>query len=165
MANAPNSEQNRIPPDVLILIPEDSARHYKMIPMALSGNVLDVGLVDPNDVKAQEALNFLASRNGLVARISQISEEEWAGLIKQYAGLGEEVGEALEGLRKELAQEKEKMISPEAKGKPEQNAPIIRMVETILKHSVESRASDIHIEPMMKKLRVRFRLDGSLQTV
>ena len=79
MANAPNSEQNRIPPDVLILIPEDSARHYKMIPMALSGNVLDVGLVDPNDVKAQEALNFLASRNGLVARISQISEEEWAG--------------------------------------------------------------------------------------
>ncbi|MDO8743190.1 MAG: GspE/PulE family protein [Candidatus Azambacteria bacterium] len=166
MANLPINKDNKIQPDVLILIPEDSARHYKIFPLALAGNVLDVGMVDPDDVKAQEALNFLASRNGLVARISKISEDEWSELIKQYAGLGEEVGEALEGLRKELAQEKSKVSSSEIlKGKIEQNAPIIRMVETILKHGVESKASDIHIEPMMKKLRVRFRLDGALQTV
>ncbi len=51
------------------------------------------------------------------------------------------------------------------KGKKEQEAPVIRMVETILKHGIESKASDIHIEPTMNKLRVRFRLDGALQTV
>ena len=159
-------KDKRIPPDVLILIPEDAARHYKMIPLNLSGNVLDVGLVEPDDVKAQEALNFLASRNGLVAQVFKISEEEWSKLIEQYAGLKEEVGEALEGLRKELAEEKEKVGLPEGvKGGREQEAPIIRMVETILKHGIESKASDIHIEPTMNKLRVRFRLDGTLQTV
>ncbi len=103
MINVPINKDNRIPPDVLVLVPEDAARHYKMIPLALSGNVLDVGLVDPDDVKAQEALNFLASRNGLMAQVFKISEDEWFKLMKQYAGLGEEVGEALEGLRKELA--------------------------------------------------------------
>ena len=163
---APIDKDKRIPPDVLILISEDAARHYKMIPLALSGNVLDVGLVDPDDVKAQEALNFLASRNGLVTQVFKISEDEWSKLMKQYAGLGEEVGEALEGLRRELGQEKEDVSLSEAlKGRKEQEAPIIRMVETILKHGIESNASDIHIEPTMNKLRVRFRLDGTLQTV
>ena len=163
---APIDKDKRIPPDVLILIPEDAAKHYKMIPLALSGNVLDVGLVDPDDVKAQEALNFLASRNGLVAQVFRISEDEWLKLMNQYAGLREEVGEALEGLRRELAQEGEKVGLPETlKSKKEQEAPIIRMVETILKHGIESKASDIHIEPTMNKLRVRFRLDGTLQTV
>lgn len=155
-----------ISPDVLILISEDAARHYKMIPLALSGNILDVGLVNPDDVKAQEALNFLASRNGLAAQVFKISEDEWSKLMEQYAGLKEEVGEALEGLKRELAQEGEKVSLPEAlKGRKEQEAPVIRMVETILKHGIESRASDIHIEPTMNKLRVRFRLDGTLQTV
>ncbi|MDP2638857.1 MAG: GspE/PulE family protein [Candidatus Azambacteria bacterium] len=163
---APVNKDNRISPDVLILISEEAAKHYKMMPLALSGNILDVGLVNPDDVKAQEALNFLASRNGLITQIFKISEEEWSKLIKQYAGLGEEVGEALEGLRKELSQEKEEAnLSEVLKGNREQNAPIIRMVETILKHGISSKASDIHIEPMLRKLRVRFRLDGSLQTV
>ena len=135
-----------------------------MIPLELSGSVLDVGLVNPDDVKAQEALNFLASRNGLVARVFKISEADWSKLMKQYAGLGEEVGEALESLKKEISEEKV-VLPAEAKGGKEEAAPIIRMVETILKHGIESRASDIHIEPLMKKMRVRFRLDGTLQTV
>lgn len=158
--------EKKIPPDVLVLISEEAARYYKMIPLSLSGNILNVGLVNPNDVKAQEALNFLASRNGLVAQVFKITEDDWLGFLKQYAGIGEEVGEALEGLRKELAQEKERMPSLETtRIQKEQAAPIIRMVDTILKHGIESKASDIHIEPTMKKLRVRFRLDGTLQTV
>ncbi len=163
--NAINPEK-RIPPDVLILISEEAARHYKMIPLSLSGNVLDVGLVDPEDVKAQEALNFLASRNGLIARVFKIGEDDWAKLMEQYAGLKEEVSQALEGLRKELAEEREKVAPPVVrKGGEEREAPVIRMVETIVKHGIESRASDIHIEPTISKLRVRFRLDGTLQTV
>jgi len=166
MAEAPIDKDTKIPPDVLVLIPEDVARHYKMIPLSLAGDILSVGLVDPNDVKAQEALNFLASRNGLAAQVFKISESDWSKLIKQYAGLGEEVSEALEGLREELGQEKEEVAAIEAiKGKKEQGAPIIRMVETILKHGISSKASDIHIEPTLSKLRVRFRLDGTLQTV
>lgn len=163
MANI--DKDKKIPPDVLILISEEAARYYKMIPLLLAGNVLDVGLVNPDDVKAQEALNFLASRNGLVAQVFKITEDDWSSLIKQYAGLGEEVGEALEGLRKELAEEKEKISLLETTAQKDQTAPIIRMVEAILRHGIESRASDIHIEPTMKKLRVRYRLDGSLVTV
>lgn len=156
--------EKKIPPDVLILISEEAARYYKMIPLSLSGNVLDVGLVNPNDVKAQEALNFLASRNGLVAQVFKITESDWIGFMKQYAGIGEEVSEALEGLRKELAEEKIPLLET-TRTQKEQAAPIIRMVDTILKHGIESKASDIHIEPTAKKLRVRFRLDGVLQTV
>ena len=163
MANAQIDKEKKISPDVLVLIPEEAARYYKMIPLALAGNVLDVGLVNPDDVKAQEALNFLASRNGLVARVFKIEEKEWAGLMRQYAGLGEEVSEALEGLKKELAEEK--IALPEMRAGKEQEAPVIRMVETIVRHGIESKASDIHIEPTMNKLRVRFRLDGTLQTV
>src|SRR3989344_5962300 len=117
--------EKKITPDVLVLISEEAARYYKMIPLGLDGNVLSVGLVNPNDVKAQEALNFLASRNGLVAQVFKITESDWLNLMKQYAGLGEEVGEALEGLRKELAQEKEK-LPIEAIVQKEQAAPIIR---------------------------------------
>mgnify|MGYP001605857449 FL=1 len=124
----------KIPPDVLVLISEEAARYYKMIPLSLDGNILNVGLVNPDDVKAQEALNFLASRNGLAAQVFKITEEEWLIFMKQYAGLGEEVGEALEGLRKELAEEKEKIPFQEAaRIKKEQAAPVIRMVDTILK--------------------------------
>src|SRR3989344_2004775 len=162
----PIDKDKKISPDVLILISEDVAKYYKMIPFSLSDNVLDVGLVNPDDVKAQEALNFLASRNGIVARVFKISEDDWLVLMKQYTGLGEEVGEALEGLRKELAIEKEKIPPLEvSKTHKDQLAPIVRMVDTILKHGIESRASDIHIEPTLKKLRVRFRLDGTLQPV
>lgn len=157
--------EKKIPPDVLVLISEEAARYYKMIPLSLDGNVLDVGLVNPNDVKAQEALNFLASRNGLMARVFKISEDDWSQFIKQYAGLKEEVSEALEGLRKELAEERIKLPEMASKVGKVEEAPIIRMVETILKHGIESKASDIHIEPLIKKLRVRFRLDGVLQTV
>lgn len=156
--------EKKIPPDVLVLVPEDSARFYKMIPLALADNVLDVGLVNPDDVKAQEALNFLASRSNLAVRVFKIAEDDWEALMKQYAGLGEEVSEALEGLRKELAEERGAL--PEtAKAAKEQTAPIIRMVETILKHGIDSKASDIHIEPTAARLRVRFRLDGVLSTV
>ena len=87
-------KDKRIPPDVLVLIPEDAARHYKMVPLVLSGNVLDVGLVNPDDVKAQEALNFLVSRHDLAAQVFKISEGEWLKLMEHYAGLGEEVCEA-----------------------------------------------------------------------
>lgn len=158
-------KEKKIPPDVLVLIPEDVARHYQIIPLALSDNVLDIGLVDPNDVKAQEALNFLASRNGLVTRVFKINEDVWSSLMKQYTGLKEEVGEALEGLRKELAEEKAALPEIMPKSGKVEEAPVVRMVETILKHGIESKASDIHIEPLMKKLRVRFRIDGVLQTV
>mgnify|MGYP001604755516 CR=1 FL=1 len=68
-------KDKKISPDVLILISEEAARYYKMIPLSLAGNVLDVGLVDPDDVKAQEALNFLASRNGLVTQVFKITED------------------------------------------------------------------------------------------
>src|SRR3989344_1656942 len=127
-------KDKKISPDVLILISEDVAKYYKMVPLSLSGNVLDVGLVNQDDVKAQEALNFLASRNGLVARVFKISESDWLVLMKQYTGLGEEVGEALEGLRKELEVEKEKIPIIEAlKIQKDQVAPVIRMVDTILR--------------------------------
>lgn len=159
--------EERIPPNVLSLVPEETAKHYKMIPLALYEKVLDVGMVNPDDVRAQEALNFLVGRLGLISRIFKIEESDWRGLMTQYRGLHGEVRAALEELEKELEREKVFVVQPSksvTKKPTEAEAPIIRMVDAILRHAVGGRASDVHIEPGMDKLRVRLRTDGLLAT-
>lgn len=168
-----NNNQNqlsipeKISPDVLILIPEDSARFYKMVPLALTGKILQVGMVMPEDVKAQEALNFLMSQIGLIVKISKISENEWQQVLNQYKGIRQEVSQALEELERGLTEEKLALGEEAAPSKEaaELEAPIIKVVTTILKNGVESRASDIHVEPSFEKVRVRYRIDGVLATV
>ncbi|HEY4519392.1 hypothetical protein A2833_02285 [Candidatus Azambacteria bacterium RIFCSPHIGHO2_01_FULL_44_55] len=169
----PDNNQNqtaaipeKISPDVLILIPEDSARFYKMAPFDLLGKVLQVGMVDPTDVKAQEALNFLVSQLGLIVKILKISETDWQRAMEQYKGIKQEVSQALEELERGLTKEKLTLGEEVDAGKKETeiDAPIIRVVTTIIKNGVEFRASDIHIEPSFEKVRIRYRIDGVLAT-
>ncbi|MBI2642339.1 MAG: Flp pilus assembly complex ATPase component TadA, partial [Candidatus Wildermuthbacteria bacterium] len=149
---------------VLELIPEDSAKYYKMIPLVQKENTLEIGMVFPEDLAAKEALKFLARQGNFSYKISLITLSALEGLLRQYRSLKGEMSEALEALQKEvhdgLAQEGEAKSATLARLVEE--APITKMVAVILRTAVEGGASDIHIEPGKDQVRVRFRFLGDL---
>ncbi len=149
---------------ILQEIPEKAALHYRFIPIEKNGNELTVGMVNPEDVEAREALKFISLKGNFTSKIYLISETDFKNVSAQYRTLGKEVTTALEQLEEELAGEDKSGVSVGAE-KVEQiaaEAPITKVVSVILRHAVEGRASDIHIEPLENETRVRFRLDGVL---
>lgn len=146
---------------VLELIPEESARYYQMIPLAKIDDILEVGMVSPEDLKAQEALKFLARQGKFTPKVFLITPTIFNSLLKQYRTLKREVTKALEELETEIKVEKTELKPAEIERLVEE-APITKVVAVILRHAVEGKASDIHIEPTSEKLRIRFRLDGVL---
>jgi type IV pilus assembly protein PilB len=148
-----------ISPEILILIPEPVARKYKLIPFELERkeNKLKVAMIDPLDLPLIE---FLEQKSGksvvpYLAKESEIIEKidvEYSG------GLSTDVSEAV----KETS-ESVKTIAAGEIGQIIKEAPIAKIVSTILEYAVRSRASDIHIEPQEARTRVRYRIDGILQ--
>ena len=163
---------DKIPMNILNYIPEESVRTYKFAPLAVEDGVLHVGMVDPSNLEAIDALNFITRKLGMPHKIFLISEEDLNKILDMYHSLGSEVGEALDELELELSEEEKKMqdaideqeSSEGGVGFIKEDAPVIKIVATILRYAVDGRASDIHIERTETKIRVRFRVDGSLHT-
>ncbi|QQG45676.1 MAG: type II/IV secretion system protein [Candidatus Sungiibacteriota bacterium] len=154
-----------IPLDVLRDIPEESARHYKMIPLGRREGYIEIGMLNPDDVTAQEALKFIAARINLPARIYIIIPSDFQSVLSEYRSLSGEVTKALGEFEKEYEElAAEVKIRRDEPAKIVEEAPVTKMVAVILRHAVEGRASDVHIEPSRKELRVRFRVDGTLHT-
>lgn len=151
---------------VLEMIPEESAKYYKMIPFAKSENVVDIGMIYPEDVRAQEALKFLSRQGKFSSRVFLITPTFFSNLLKQYRTMKEEVKKALDELETELkgSAKREGVVSAGDMEKLVEEAPISKVVAVILKNAVEGGASDIHIEPARDNMRVRFRLDGVLHS-
>jgi len=154
---------------ILNLVPEDTARHYNFIAFNKNNNILDIGMVYPDDLKAQEAVKFIASRLNLDIKVSIITLSDLKNLLKQYQTFTQEFNKLVEDFQKRFSAPKTKstfqLIDIEStQGVVAEEAPIIRLFASILKQGVRSRASDIHIEPERNKLRVRFRIDGNLAT-
>ncbi|MBI2577828.1 MAG: type II/IV secretion system protein [Candidatus Wildermuthbacteria bacterium] len=154
-----------VPLKALELISEESARYYKMVPIAAEGNLLEVGMVYPKDTKAQGALQFLSRQGNFSYKISFIAPSTFEALMKQYRSLKGEVRRALEELEQEVKTQKKP-----GEGKRQDNsriveeAPVTKMVAVIVRNAVEGGASDIHIEPTRENLRVRFRFLGELHS-
>ena len=159
-------KNKKIPFDTLKLISEESARHYQFAPLGQDGAALLVGMVNPDDIEAKEALNFIATRLSRPFKIFLISRKDFAAILNEYKGISGEVNKVLGELESAFSQEE----GPQLKKAIEQesvfveDAPITKMVAVILRHATEGRASDIHIEPAHDQLRVRFRVDGILYT-
>jgi len=154
---------------ILNLVPEDTTRHYNFIAFNKDGNILDIGMVYPDDLKAQEAVKFIASRLNLGIKVFIITLSDLKNLLKQYQTFTQEFNKLVEDFQKRFSAPKAKptfqLIDIEStQGVVAEEAPIIRLFASILKQGVRSRASDIHIEPERNKLRVRFRIDGNLAT-
>lgn len=151
-----------VPLEVLELIPQKTANNYKMVSLDRKGNTLDVGMVFPEDLDAQEALKFLARRGNFDYRVFLITFSNFNQLLKQHQSLRKEVGKALEELEEEM--KVKKTVGRSEIERLVEEAPIAKVVAVILRYASEGKASDIHIEPAKNKLRVRFRLLGSLHS-
>lgn len=151
--------------DALHDIPEESARHYKMIPLGRHDGYLDIGMLNPEDVASQEAIKFITTRLGLPARIFIITPSDLEATLSQYRSFSGEVTKALGEFEKEYETFGEEIkILKEEPTKIVEDAPVTKMMGVILRHAVEGKASDIHVEPGRNQLRVRFRVDGELHT-
>ncbi len=157
---------DKISPDVLKLIPENSAISYKMIPLKKEGNIVEVGMINPEDIKSKETLRFISRQGKFNFKIFLIKPKDFKELIKQYKTLERQTEQAWEEFKKtkEDAYLIEELEEKDRTAAMAEDAPIIKMVSVIIKHAVEGRASDIHIEPIEEKLKVRYRLDGILYT-
>ncbi len=155
----------QVPFEALHDISEDAARHYKMMPLGRREGYLEVGMLNPDDVAAQEALKFISARLNLPVRVFIITPPDLETIIKEYQSLSGEVTKALGEFKKEYeALGEDVIIRREEPSKIVEEAPVTKMVAVMLRHAVEGNASDVHIEPSRERLRVRFRLDGILHT-
>lgn len=153
-----------IPPEVLKEIPEDAANNYKIAPLKLENDVLSVGMISPDDFSTKSAVEFIAKKRIGGVKTFLISFTNFNEIIKQYHVFKEEVETALDELKKEGTEDVILQKQEEKVEKIVEEAPVSKIVAVILRHAVEGKASDIHIEPFGEKLRARFRLDGSLHS-
>jgi type IV pilus assembly protein PilB len=158
-------EQEKIEPSVLQHVPVDSAKHYKLVPLGIKDGVLEVGCIDPDNLDMVDALNFISAKVKLPYKLVVILERDFVRGLTMYENLSGEVNQALTALESELSVE---LLDNKEDEKPEnadaikEDAPVTRIVATILRYAVDGKASDIHIEPTDEKVRIRFRVDGVL---
>ncbi len=164
-------DQKSISQDLLKYIPEDSAKHYRMVPIGFNDGILEVGMLDPDNIQAADALQFISVRMNIPYKVFLISQEDFDLAMNSFRGITSEVGSALSELDVELAsaaasleidEKKEMKLADEEKIVEE--APIIKIVAVIINHATEGNASDIHIENTGEQVKVRFRVDGVLHT-
>lgn len=154
-----------VPENVLNFLPEEIAQTYQIICFSRENKAIKIGLVDPNP-KTIEAVNFLALDEKLTVQYYLISKSSFEKVFKQYQKLEEEISSALEVKAKEEGEDLV-TVKTESEGVSDEDinsAPVSRIVSVIIRHAVEARASDIHIEPFAKESRVRYRIDGILHT-
>lgn len=149
--------------EVLRLIPEETAEHYQVIAYQKSDNEVNVGIVDPRNFKALEAVEFIMKEKQLKPYYYIISPGNFRAMFKNYSAIGEEVGEVLDLAKERFKEEEKDEEDIDVKGNVQEvikRAPVSKIVSIIIRHAVESRASDIHIEPSEEASRIRYRVDG-----
>jgi len=147
--------------EVIKKVPLAIAKKYTLIPFELNGYVLSVAMEDP--------LNFFAAddvriTSGCEVQIFLATKSEINKAIDKYYS-GQNVAEAAEELSKQnemSAEEKEKQMKEAMAEEEINNAPIVKLVDSILKDAIKARTSDIHIEPFDNYVKIRYRIDGQL---
>jgi type IV pilus assembly protein PilB len=165
-----NLKYYEIDPIVIKLIPQDTALRYQVVPLSRVGSVLTIAMTDPTNVFAMDDIKFMTGFNvePVVASESAIAEA-----ITRFYGGGHSNQEELSNLMKDLVDEDQELelatdeqeMDATALERAAEEAPIIKLVNLILTDSLKRGASDIHVEPYENEMRVRFRVDGVLQTV
>ena len=145
-----------IPLEILQIVPEPIAKKYNIVSFEKSGTNLKVAMLNPEDL---QTIDFIKKKTGLKIVPCLTSRESIQTALRQYEkSLKAEFGDILTA-----------DINPEGEGQDDENLeqvaaglPIIRIVDTLLKHAILQSASDIHIEPEEKEVHVRYRIDGVL---
>lgn len=155
-------EGRSIKSEVLDLIPEKTARKYTLIPFESEGGVLSIAMIDPLDL---QVIEFMEKRSRLKVKpfIAEKADIE-RGINEEYRkALGPEVTAALAEVGTATTKIEESIKDIERADEVLRDAPVARIVSTILEYAFKARASDVHVEPGRDHTRVRYRIDGVLQ--
>lgn len=161
--------------EALKYVPEESAAYYQFVPLGVVDGVLEIGMLNPDNIEARDALNFISTKANLPYKIYLVSQDDFDKVLGSYKGISGEVTQALNELGTEgvgsssvstLAGEEGALGESAFDGDAhiKEDAPVTKIVSTILHYATEGNASDIHIEAMEESVRVRFRVDGTLVT-
>ena len=161
-------EPGTVAEEVVKLLPLDTARTYRMVPISRAKDMLVVGMVHPDDPTAQQALRFLAQQQRVNLGVYVVTPSDVDAVLKKFSPFTDEVRAALNSLNVTVGEGSplQKIVRlEEGMSASANDAPIIRIVASILKEAVNAKASDIHVEPQRTRTRVRFRVDGDLHEV
>src|SRR3990167_5396679 len=155
-----------IEPDVLELLPQETAERYMAVPLGEMQHRLVVAMLDADNV---QAVDFLANKIGRPLKVYAASETGIKHVLKQYQGqLSSEVTGVLQKAGEDVEsadRDSKAMIGGDSIKTIVQDSPISKALSTILEYAAKSRASDIHIEPLEKQLKIRARIDGVLREI
>ena len=178
-----NLAQFEIDRSVIKLIPADTAQKYEIVPLSRSGATLTIAMTDPTNVFAMDDIKFMTGYNVEPVVASETAVVE--AIQKYYPSAGKSAPvitpsgpSALDAASKGLEElqasirtddvevlEELQEISAEALARQGEDAPVVRLVNVVLMSAIQKGASDIHIEPYEKELRVRYRIDGILYNI
>ena len=153
--------QQQLPDSVIALIPRHIAKRYRAIPVRQDGGATFIAVSDPSDIDVADALSQLVAGeiNWCVATDADID----AALKKYYGGSDESVGKMIQDITiADIADAKKKK---KGKDPVDTDGPLIKLVDGLIGEAFKMRASDIHLEPLEKSFRVRYRIDGVLHEV
>lgn len=165
MQMAPDMTNMRIGNDTLELVPRAVAAKYRLLPIARESGKLRVAICDPLDTDGLDALGYLVKMP--IETVMATAEEITSGIDRFYGKDANSIDELLNDLSKSDGNDATTAVEAnagEGGGAPdvEADAPIIKLVHQIIVEAIQRRASDIHIEPLEKRFRVRYRIDGVL---
>lgn len=155
----------KIDKSLMLLIPEKVARQYSLIPISKLGKVLTIAMADPLNIFAVDDIKMLTSYqiDLVIAAENDLRE----AITNYYGSHTQDMSKILEGVGSgpdvDIEEEAEEEINVSEVAEESQKAPIVKVVSLILNEALKRRASDIHVEPREKSLKVRYRIDGSLQ--
>lgn len=161
-----NLTKYKIDPSLQEVVPEKIARQYRLIPISRLGNTITVALSDPLNIFA---IDDLKSITGKDIDVVMSTDSEIMKAIDAYYGIRSVA--SVTDISKDIDIENLEIISEQEGGSDEASqdesnqAPIIRMVDLVIKEALKQRASDIHMEPIAEGMRVRYRVDGILQDI
>jgi type IV pilus assembly protein PilB len=159
-----NLKEFDVEPDIIKLVPKDVAEKHLVVPVNRAGSALIVAMCDPSNIYAVDDLKFLTGYNieAVVASEPAIRE----AIERFYAEKGPSLEDIVEGMGEDDVEVAEQTAdNVEEAAKAAEDAPVIKLVNLILKDAITKRASDIHVEPYEKDFRVRFRIDGVMYEV
>ena len=144
----------KVDESVLRYLPKDLSEKYQAVAFGVNDGKISIAMIDPNNV---QAIDFIEKKSGMAASAYMASAESIRNVLDQYQDIGAEVS-------RDLGSSQIEIKSDEAGDSNDliQDAPVTRAVNTILDYAARSKASDIHIEPREKTVKVRYRVDGIL---
>jgi len=161
-----NIENEAIAPDVLKIIPEPIAKSHNIIAFKKDGDNLQVAMLDPDDLRTIEFMHKTNSSLKILPRLTTMPGIKNA-LAQYQKTLELEFGDIIKEETKNIKHIKDEDVfeGKEKLQKAAEELPVIKVVDTLLKHAILQRASDVHIEPLEKEVIVRYRVDGILRVV